>query len=88
MKIYDISQEVFSCNVYPGDPVPEKEILYATEKPKKYLDGVPAVMGIRPMDMVFDDNGLVPGVITQAVFLCCFSAALFAIVLTLVLAVL
>ena len=20
MKIYDISQEVFSCNVYPGDP--------------------------------------------------------------------
>ena len=23
MKIYDISQEVFSCNVYPGDPVPE-----------------------------------------------------------------
>ena len=22
MKIYDISQEVFSCEVYPGDPVP------------------------------------------------------------------
>ena len=21
--LYDISQEVFSCNVYPGDPVPE-----------------------------------------------------------------
>ena len=27
MKIYDISQEVFSCCVYPGDPKPEKKIL-------------------------------------------------------------
>lgn len=26
MKIYDISQEVFGCAVYPGDPHPEKEI--------------------------------------------------------------
>ena len=26
MKIYDISQEVFSCAVYPGDPHPEQEI--------------------------------------------------------------
>ena len=25
MKIYDISQEVFGCCVYPGDPVPKKE---------------------------------------------------------------
>ena len=24
MKIYDISQEVFSCKVYPGDDVPQK----------------------------------------------------------------
>ena len=24
MKIYDISQEVFSCEVYPGDMVPQK----------------------------------------------------------------
>ena len=24
MKIYDISQEVFGCNVFPGDPQPEK----------------------------------------------------------------
>lgn len=30
MKIYDISQEVFSCAVYPGDPEPEKQILRAT----------------------------------------------------------
>ena len=30
MKIYDISQEVFSCSVYPGDPKPEKELLSAT----------------------------------------------------------
>ena len=27
MKIYDISQEVFGCEVFPGDPAPEKEIL-------------------------------------------------------------
>lgn len=27
MKIYDISQEVFGCEVYPGDPAPKKEIL-------------------------------------------------------------
>ena len=30
MKIYDISQEVFSCAVYPGDPKPEKKTLCAT----------------------------------------------------------
>ena len=30
MKIYDISQEVFSCAVYPGDPEPEKQTLCAT----------------------------------------------------------
>lgn len=27
MKIYDISQEVFSCTVYPGDPSPQREIM-------------------------------------------------------------
>ena len=27
MKIYDISQEVFSCTVFPGDPAPQKETL-------------------------------------------------------------
>lgn len=27
MKIYDISQEVFGCQVYPDDPLPEKKIL-------------------------------------------------------------
>ena len=31
MKIYDISQEVFSCAVYPGDPKPEKKILSAMD---------------------------------------------------------
>jgi arylformamidase len=30
MKIYDISQEVFSCSVYPGDPKPEKRMLCST----------------------------------------------------------
>jgi arylformamidase len=30
MRLYDISQEVFSCAVYPGDPKPEKQLLSAT----------------------------------------------------------
>ena len=30
MKLYDISQEVFSCAVYPGDPAPEKQLLSST----------------------------------------------------------
>ncbi len=30
MKIYDISQEVFSCGVYPGDPAPERQIRSST----------------------------------------------------------
>ena len=30
MKIYDLTQEVFSCIVYPGDPKPEKQTLRAT----------------------------------------------------------
>lgn len=30
MKIYDISQEVFSCAVYPGDPKPDKQTVYST----------------------------------------------------------
>ena len=32
MKIYDISQEVFGCEVYPGDPAPEKKRLSSMEK--------------------------------------------------------
>lgn len=31
MKIYDISQEIFSCAVYPGDPSPERETLSRIE---------------------------------------------------------
>ena len=27
MKIYDISQEVFGCKVYPGDPAPERKVI-------------------------------------------------------------
>ncbi len=27
MKIYDISQEVFGCAVFPGDPAPERQVL-------------------------------------------------------------
>ena len=29
MKIYDISQEVFGCQVYADDPAPEKELLFS-----------------------------------------------------------
>ena len=36
MKIYDISQEVFSCQVYPGDPAPEKKLLSSMENGDLY----------------------------------------------------
>lgn len=32
MKIYDISQEVFGCSVYPGDPKPEMERIMSISK--------------------------------------------------------
>ena len=36
MKIYDISQEVFGCQVYPSDPKPEKKELKSIEKGEVY----------------------------------------------------
>ena len=36
MKIYDISQEVFSCQVFPGDPVPEKKTVSSIEEGALY----------------------------------------------------
>ena len=36
MRIYDISQEVFGCQVYPGDPVPEKKTLSSMENSDLY----------------------------------------------------
>ncbi len=36
MKIYDISQEVFGCRVYPGDPMPKKETLKSMQKGEEY----------------------------------------------------
>ena len=36
MKIYDISQEVFSCTVYPGDPAPERQALCRMEQGDLY----------------------------------------------------
>ena len=36
MKIIDISQEVFSCNVYPGDPKPAFERLVGIDKGDVY----------------------------------------------------
>ncbi len=32
MKFYDISQEVFSCSVFPGDPSPERIVKMQTSK--------------------------------------------------------
>ena len=36
MQIYDISQAVFSCKVYPGDPKPEKIEIQSMEKGDLY----------------------------------------------------
>ena len=36
MKIYDISQEVFGCQVYPGDPTPKKRVISSMEKVDLY----------------------------------------------------
>ena len=36
MKVYDISQAVFSCEVYPGDPIPEKNVLKSMQKGEVY----------------------------------------------------
>ncbi|MBE6547585.1 MAG: cyclase [Ruminococcaceae bacterium] len=36
MKIYDISQEVFGCEVYPGDPAPAREQICSIEKGDTY----------------------------------------------------
>ena len=36
MKLYDISQEVFSCAVYPGDPRPERQMLASTAAGELY----------------------------------------------------
>ena len=36
MKIHDISQEVFSCEVYPGDPVPAAQALLRMEQGAVY----------------------------------------------------
>lgn len=36
MKIYDISQELFSCIVFPGDPAPKREVLSSMEEGALY----------------------------------------------------
>ena len=38
MQIYDISQEVFTCAVYPGDPKPEKQTLCSVAAGDSYND--------------------------------------------------
>lgn len=36
MKIYDISQELFSCVVFPGDPAPKREVLSSMKEGALY----------------------------------------------------
>lgn len=36
MKIYDISQELFSCVVFPGDPAPKREVLSSMQNGALY----------------------------------------------------
>ena len=36
MKIYDISQELFNCKVFPGDPSPERKVLNSIENGDLY----------------------------------------------------
>ena len=36
MKIYDISQEIFTCKVFLGDPAPKKTVLSSMEKGDLY----------------------------------------------------
>lgn len=36
MKIYDITQEVFSCKVFPGDPAPERRVICDMDKGDLY----------------------------------------------------
>ena len=36
MRIYDISQEVFTCKVFPGDPAPKRNILASIDKGDLY----------------------------------------------------
>ena len=43
MKVYDISQEVFGCKVFPGDPSPERKVML------KISDG--AVCNLTAFDM-------------------------------------
>ena len=36
MQLYDISQEIFTCAVYPGDPAPVREVLASMDKGDLY----------------------------------------------------
>ncbi|MBR2354490.1 MAG: cyclase family protein [Clostridia bacterium] len=36
MKLYDISQELFGCVVFPGDPAPKREILSSMQDGSNY----------------------------------------------------
>ena len=31
MRVYDISQEVLGCSVYPGDPAPQRTLMQSME---------------------------------------------------------
>lgn len=46
----------------------DKDYVYSNEEPNGWVEGN-VEMGVRPMDMIFDDNGLIEAQIVQAVFL-------------------
>jgi len=37
MKIYDISQEVFGCAVYPGDPSPKRQVMLSISEARSAI---------------------------------------------------
>jgi arylformamidase len=36
LKIYDITQELFGCRIYPGDPAPKREVLSSMDEGALY----------------------------------------------------
>jgi iron(III) transport system ATP-binding protein len=46
-----------------------QEILYSEQKPDGYVQYKETVMGIRPMDIIFDDSSQIRGTVIQEVFL-------------------
>lgn len=59
MKIYDISQEVFTCTVFPGDPAPKREIMESMSEGAT-VDGLKPEHFVGPA-YVAEHQGIVTG---------------------------